>query len=43
MFEKEVLEVLKSINENLVKLIETQENANRLALHSNIDGMPKTD
>jgi hypothetical protein len=43
MFEKDVLEVLQSINTNLLKLIELQENLNKINKQVYMSGLPKED
>lgn len=40
MFEKDVLDLLKAINDNLIKLLSEQEKANRLAAIYNSEGLP---
>lgn len=41
MFEKEVLDLLKAINDNLIKLLAEQEQANKTNAINNSYGLPK--
>lgn len=43
MFEKEVLDMLKAINENLIKLLAEQEKANKSIAIYNSYGLPDKD